>query len=296
MSASEIPLPGSYQASLIKRRRHRSTKLQVEARREALFAIVQAMSPMTVRQAFYQATVRGLVEKTEGGYAKVQTDLTLMRKADELPYGWITDSTRYMRKPKTYRSVDDALKQTADFYRRNLWADAEAYVELWIEKDALTGVVWPVTEEYDVPLMSARGYASLSFLHGAAEYIEDLEVPAYIYHLGDYDPSGVNAGEKIEQTLRELAPGAEIYFERLAVTPEQIKQWNLPNRPTKTTDPRAARFGKQSSVELDAIHPERLRSIAREAIERHIDQDELVILKAAEASERELLTGLAGAP
>ena len=67
---------------------------------------------------------------------------------------------------------------------------------------------------YDVPLMVARGYASLSFLYNAAEYINDLEVPAYIYHLGDFDPSGVNAGEKLEETLRELAPD-----ERAAVTP-----------------------------------------------------------------------------
>ena len=69
--------------------------------------------------------------------------------------------------------------------------------------------------------MVARGYASLSFLHSAAEYINDLDVPAYIYHLGDFDPSGVNAGEKIEQTLRELAPDAEIHFERIAVTPSR---------------------------------------------------------------------------
>src|SRR6516225_9124064 len=82
---------------------------------------------------------------------------------------------------------------------------------------ALAGVIYPVTSMYDVPLMVARGYASLSFLYYAAEYINDLDVPAYIYHLGDFDPSGVNAGEKIEETLRELAPDADIYFERIAV-------------------------------------------------------------------------------
>ncbi len=68
--------------------------------------------------------------------------------------------------------------------------------EIWLEKDALAGVVSPITELYDVPLMVARGYASLSFLHTAAEAIDSLDVPAYIYHLGDFDPSGVNAGEK----------------------------------------------------------------------------------------------------
>src|SRR4051795_4843576 len=89
-----------------------------------------------------------------------------------------------------------------------------------------------------VPLMVARGYASLSFLYTAAEYINTLTVPTFIYHLGDFDPSGVNAGEKIEQTLQELAPDAEIVFERIAVTPEQIADWDLPTRPTKTSDTR----------------------------------------------------------
>src|SRR5262245_22951405 len=88
----------------------------------------------------------------------------------------------------------------------------------------------------DVPLMVARGYASLSLLYSAAEAINELVVPAYIYHLGDFDPSGVNAGEKIEETLRELAPAADIYFERLAVTEQQIAEWSLPTRPTKAPE------------------------------------------------------------
>ena len=115
---------------------------------------------------------------------------------------------------------------------------------------------------FDVPLMVARGYASLSFLHTAAEYINDLDVPTYIYHLGDFDPSGVNAGEKIEETLREMAPDAEINFERLAVTPEQIDEWNLPTRPTKTSDTRSKNFG-DISVELDAIEPNRCAAWCR---------------------------------
>ena len=83
-------------------------------------------------------------------------------------------------------------------------------------------MIYPITDLYDVPLMVARGYASLSFLHSAAEYIASLDVPTYIYHLGDLDPSGVNAGEKIEQTLKEMAPEAEIHFKRLAVWSSQV--------------------------------------------------------------------------
>ena len=295
-----------YQTSLIKR--PRATRAEVEERRSHLMEIIKAMHPMTVRQVFYQATVRGIVEKSEAGYAKVQTDLVHMRRfgfrfvaADgkcipnvRLPYRWLADNTRWQRKPTTYDGIEEALLTTAHFYRKALWTEVDSYVEIWLEKDALSGVVYPVTEEFDVPLMVARGYASLSFLHTAAEAINDLTCPAYIYHLGDFDPSGVNAGEKIEETLRELAPDADIIFERLAVTPTQIKDWQLPTRPTKQSDSRARTFGAAASVELDAIAPGQLRDLVRNAIERHLPPDQFKVLKAAEESERSQLTRLVG--
>jgi hypothetical protein len=281
-----------YEASPIKRRR--ATKAEVEARREALLEIIEAGKPMTVRQVFYQATVHGLVEKAESGYAKVQTDLVLMRRTGELPYYWLADNTRWQRKPRTFSSVEAALKETAAFYRKSLWNDADSYVEIWLEKDALAGVIYPVTSMFDLPLMVARGYASLSFLYTAAEYINTLDVPTYIYHLGDFDPSGVNAGEKIEETLRELAPDADIFFERIAVTPEQIEAWDLPTRPTKVSDSRAKAFGSDLSVELDAIEPNQLRAIVQAAIEQHLPAEQFEVLKAAEQSEREIIRRLVG--
>ncbi|MFC3205622.1 hypothetical protein [Aquamicrobium soli] len=280
-----------YQASHIKR--HRATKAEVANRRESLIAIIAAMRPMTVRQVFYQASVRGLIDKSEAGYAKVQTDLVQMRRSGTLPYAWLADNTRWQRKPTTFTSVEEALRETAQFYRKALWTEVDAYVEIWLEKDALAGVILPVTSLYDVPLMVARGYASLSFLHGAAEHIAGLDVPAYIYHLGDYDPSGVNAGEKIEETLRAMAPGAEIHFARIGVTPAQITEWDLPTRPTKASDSRAKKFG-DISVELDAIAPDDLRELVRVAIEHHLPEDQFAILKAAEQSERTMIAGLVG--
>ena len=153
-------------------KRQRATKVEVGARREALLDIIDDGKPMTVRQVFYQATVHGLVEKAETGYAKVQTDLTLLRRVGDLPYHWLADNTRWQRKPRTFNSIEAALKETAAFYRKDLWADADAYVEIWLEKDALAGVIYPITSKYVVPLMVARGYASLSFLYDAAEYIK----------------------------------------------------------------------------------------------------------------------------
>jgi hypothetical protein len=281
----------TYKARPIKR--IRSTKADIIQFRSDLLEIVSEMKPMTVRQVFYQATVRGLAEKSEAGYSKVQINLVHMRKSGEMPYEWLADNTRWVRRPTTYDSVQAAIDETAAFYRKSLWRDIDAYVEVWLEKDALSGVVFPITSLYDVPLHVARGYASLSFLHSAAEYIEDLLVPVHIYHLGDFDPSGVNAGEKIEETIREMAPTADIHFERIAVNEDQISEWKLPGRPTKSTDTRSKGFGNVS-VELDAIPPDDLRDLVKAAIERHLPPDQLEILQVAEESERTMIRGLAG--
>jgi hypothetical protein len=282
----------TYHPRIIKRRR--ATKDQANERRARLVALAREKRPATVRQIFYAATVEGLVEKTEQGYATVKSDLTLLRRSGAMPYKWLADNTRWQRKPDTFSSIADALNETARFYRKALWADAaDSYVEVWLEKDALSGTVYPVTAEFDVPLMVARGYASLSFLDSAAEQIRTLNRPAYIYHLGDFDPSGVNAGEKIDQTLREMAPAAEIHFERLAVLPQQITAWRLPTRPTKQTDTRAKRFGDNESVELDAIDPPQLRKIVQDAIERHLPEDKLKVLQVAEENERAAFRNIA---
>lgn len=280
-------------------KRRRATKAEMAARRSALINIVAEQQPMSVRQVFYQATVRNLVPKTENGYQMVAKELGDLRRARLIPFSWIADMTRWQRRPRAYSSIANALAETAKFYRRRLWDDADAYVEIWIEKDALTGVIYPVTSEYDVPLMSAKGYPSLSFLHSAAELMaaEERPRPCFVYQFGDHDPSGVDAARAIETSLREMAPRAEIYFERVAVTPAQIGAWELSSRPTKTSDPRTKKWTGGDSVELDAIPPETLRSLVRVCIERHIDRDKLEILLVAEKSERQQLAMFAaGAP
>jgi hypothetical protein len=92
---------------------------------------------------------------------------------------WLADNTRWQSKPRTFDGVEEALRETARLYRKSLCADADAYVEIWSEKDALAGVVLPVAAQFGMPLLVARGYASLSFLHTAAEYIGDLDTPVY---------------------------------------------------------------------------------------------------------------------
>lgn len=291
LMAAEILRDPVYVTRHIKRR---ATRDDMRERADALVAILAEMQPMTVRQVFYQASVRGVVDKSEAGYAAVQRCLVDLRRAGTIPWGHIADNTRWQRKPKSWNSPADALIETAAFYRKALWAEVDHTVEVWLEKDALSSVVFPETAAYDVPLMITRGYSSLSFLHAAANDIQEDGRPAYIYHLGDHDPSGVDAANNIERRLREFAPQSEIHFERLAVLPHQIEEWNLPTRPTKTTDTRSKGFGPVS-VELDAIDPHRLRELVRETIKSHLPTRALRTLLVAQESERDLITAWAEA-
>jgi len=242
--------------------------------------------PMTVRQMFYRMSAQRFVPKTEGGYRQVQYALTAMRQQRAIPYDWLADNTRWVRKPRTYSSLSDMLRESQELYRRALWDEQDAYVEIWLEKDALAGVIYPVTERWDVPLYVTRGYPSLSYLYNAAEHLRDIDKPVFIYHFGDYDASGVDAARAIQEGLRDF--GAEFHFERAAVTRQQIDEYGLQTRPAKRSDPRARGFGHEA-VELDAMPPDLLRGLVEHCIHQHIDWASLWRLKRVEEAERESL-------
>jgi hypothetical protein len=288
MTTTSIRQPrAAYESSPIKRARR--TKADIVAIETAIFETLEADHPQTVRGLFYQLVSQGVVPKTEAAYKGLVGRLCVrMRRADVLPYESLADNTRWMRKPTTYVGLEAALTRTAETYRRALWADGASYVEVWLEKDALAGVLYTVTGQWDVPLMVTRGYPSLSYLFEAAEALKAAGKTAYLYYFGDYDPSGVDIPRKVEAELRRMAPSVEIHFTRVAVTEEQIGQLNLPTRPTKDSDSRSKGFGR-ASVEVDAIPARLLRMMTEDCINRHVDPQQLATIYAAEASERTIL-------
>jgi hypothetical protein len=279
-----------YGTSAIKRSRR--TRAQIEDLETAIYDVAHAEKPCTIRGVFYRVMSMGLVPKTEAGYRQVQNRILLMRRRGDLPYGWISDGTRWRVKPETWSGVPAALADTAAFYRRALWDDQDVHLEIWSEKDAIRSAVYPVTAEFDVPLMVARGFPSESFLWETAQAIIADDKYTVIYQLGDHDPSGVSAWQQTRRRLAEFAPGVEFEFERLAITPEQIIEHRLPTRPTKQSDSRAKGFDGDS-VEVDALPSPVLRALVRDAIEAWIDPEALRLTRIAEESEREVLTRIA---
>jgi hypothetical protein len=286
-------------ASRIKRQR--ATRAEMEARAEFLIDYAEWHGPVTVRQLYYQAEVAGLpgIDKTEASYEKIQRQVLKLRRAGRLSYHDIADATRWMRKPTSYDDPKAALAKWIQSYRKNLWRDARDYVEVWCEKDALAGVLYPVTSEYDVPLMITRGLAPETFCFEAIEARGNDERDYYVYYLGDFDRAGRDAARSLDEKLQRFTATNNkpflVWFEQIAVTEEQIRDWGLPTREPKRKSAADRNWPHPFACELDAIPADRLRDLVRTAIEQHLPRWQFDQLKVAEESEREGLNAWRGA-
>ena len=237
--------------------------------------------PATVRGLFYQCeNVYHVVEKTAAGYGRVQRQVLAMRRLGVLPYGFISDSTRWMRLPQMYTGLEAAAEHWRKAYRKNHWDSQRDYVQVWCEKDAIAGILNDITSEWGVPLLVVRGYPSETFAFEAAEDIKRQSKPAYAYYFGDWDKHGVGISDDIKLKLGDF--GANVQFERVTVEPWQIEKWGLPTRPTK--DPDWAEY-----VEVDAVPTNKLRELVKDSIVQHIDKDAYDKALRVEELERETL-------
>src|ERR687898_1019537 len=125
-------------------KRSRRTRAEIEALDDALIEIVDQFRPVTVRQVFYQAVNRSLVPKSETkGYRVVQRRLVALRESGVVPHGDIVDGTRYVHGHRRYHDLGEFTTYAAGLYRKDYWSTSEVNVEVWLEKDALKGVLVP---------------------------------------------------------------------------------------------------------------------------------------------------------
>ena len=274
------------------RKGNHRTHGQMKKMLDAILAILAAeKDPITIRHLFYLLVSQGIIEKTEAAYKALCSHLSKWRRSGAVPWNSFTDSTRWHIQGTTFYNMQDALNTTVETYRRNLWADQDHYLEVWVEKDAIAGIVAPKANAFGVPVFVCRGFASLSSLFSAANTFRRMAEAGkkvIIYHFGDYDPSGVAAGQSVLKAMRDDFR-VELQFIRAAVTEEQIEEMNLPTRPTKTTGTHARHWTGGRSVELDAMPAAELRRLVESCITRHIDVDAWNTLRRTEEMERETL-------
>lgn len=244
---------------------------------DAITLVTGEYQSMTVRQLFYQLEQRGYIPKEETAYKQVKDAAVQMRIAGVLPYAKIVDSHRERRRVLQYGDMHEALMTMHEMYRRNIWLRQHVHVEVWCEKDALSGIIEPICREYGVPYVAARGFSSLSLVYESATAIREIGKETVILYFGDHDPSGRKMGDNLEADLnRHLTDLTDpvVVVERVALNPSQIAHYGIRMRPTKKTDSRyrefTAKYG-EGSAELDALPPDVLAEMVQSAIEAHID-------------------------
>ena len=207
-----------YRPSPIKRQRRNNDELADLD--DVIMRVIAADNPVTLRGVYYRVVSEGAVEKTEAGYKLVGRQLVKLRRAGGVSYDSITDGTRWITRPTTHSSVEDMLNDVTASYRRMIWATQDVEVHVFTEKDAISGVILPVTHKWDVPLAVVRGYCSESFAYALGLEVAAAGKPVIIYQLGDHDPSGLDAWRDLRKKVARFAPDADVTFERLAVTRE----------------------------------------------------------------------------
>lgn len=232
---------------------------------------------LTLRQLYYQLVSRDIIPNTEKSYKNVGLILSNARLAGMIDWKAIEDRGRQPRNPPEYDNIQDLVSAALWSYRLPRWQGQEKYVELWVEKEALAGVLQPLASEFHVTLMVNKGYSSQSAMYESAKRIGEVGKDTIIFYLGDHDPSGEDMVRDVGDRLRLFLQGdVDLEVEKLALTTKQVRQYRPPPNPAKLSDSRAAKYIAQHgrfSWEVDALNPNQLQRIIRTAFEEVIDQE-----------------------
>jgi len=269
--------------------------------------------PLTIRQIYYRLVTAKVIANIMKNYKRLVSILAQARKDGLIPYGAIEDRTRSVHTASVaYRLTDrtqvgffnerevgakaefdanlDYFRSLDAYYVLPRWFGQPKLVQVWLEKEALSALFQEITDEKGVDLVVCRGYPSLSLLHqaakGLAKWAQGKEI--LILYFGDHDPSGKDIQRSLIENL-EAEFGVTFTIERVAITKEQIDEYDLVPDPAKTSDARYEGFvaeeGSDEAWELDAIEPDTLKEIITDAIDSHFD-DTLVPARDKEEKKR----------
>lgn len=285
----------------------RRTKAEMEELRRAIVDLASEHHPCTVRQLYYLGIGRWWSKDTGGkrrSYREVVRLTGELREAGELPWGWIADNTRWVRRDQMHDSIEDALQTWAGAYRRDLWTTQPLRVEVWCESDSIAGVLHTVTRPEGLGLFVCRGQASKTFVHEAVQTYEEIGKPVVILYVGDWDPTGLAIPLSLADRIDRYGNnGPDVELIRVAVTSDDVASGRLVTHDVNGRDTNYRRFAEharlvgldpQIAVEVEALPPEQLRRRLRFAIDGLVqDVHAWNVAITAEESERELLRRLA---
>lgn len=252
---------------------------------------------LTLRQVYYQFVARGLIPNNMKSYKNLGSVINDGRLAGLIDWDAIEDRTRNLQGYNYIETVADALRAAERSLIVDKWADQDVHVEVWVEKEALVGVVGGICSRLEVDYLACRGYVSQSEQYNAGQRFQGRVSDGkkvIILHLGDHDPSGIDMTRDNQERLN-LFTQNEVEVRRLALNMDQVRAYNPPPNPAKLTDSRVGgyikRFGNQS-WELDALEPSFIEQLIRENVEELRDMEKWDAAEARQADKRELIADM----
>lgn len=258
---------------------------------------------LTLRQLYYQLVAKDLIPNTEKSYSKLGITISNARDAGLVDWIAIVDRTRSVKGLISWNSPQAILKAVSSQYRIDKWQNQKYRLFVWVEKEALAGVIQRACEDENIQVdyLACRGYMSASTIWGEAQkiariYAED-QIPVII-HLGDHDPSGIDmTRDNIErlQTYTRLFEPEHFLFKRIALNWQQIEQYQPPPNPAKITDSRfngyEAEYGSES-FELDALDPDVLVDLIQSTINEYKVENKWKTMSKKEQDQKKQLVHL----
>jgi len=254
---------------------------------EEAHRVLASHHPMTLRQVFYRLVAGQVIENRQNRYKSLSRTLVRARQEGMIPWEWIEDRLRIPREVGMWGNLAAFGRAVIKGYRRDVWPDQADYIEVWLEKDALSGIFERALRPYGVTLNVGRGYDSWSSICSASQRYETERAEGgadtTILYFGDFDPSGEDMVRSLEERLGFF--GCWPTIEKIAITAEDIERYDLPPNPAKLTDSRADNFialHGNNCVELDALPPDVLSEMIEQEVDGLMDMDAL-----AETREQE---------
>jgi len=260
---------------------------------------------LTLRQLHYQMVTNNWIVNHTTSYKKLGNILDDCRYSGVVDWFAIEDRGRVPILPYSVTGIPGALEDTVDQYRLNRQEGQANIVEVWTEKDALSGILRRTSEEYHVRLVVNKGYSSSSAMYMAYQRIvENYEnaCKTIILYIGDHDPSGLDMvrditerlGFMLEHGRNGITPSDCLMVVPIGLTMAQVKKYKLPPNPAKMTDSRSEEYIKKFGKicwEVDALKAPVLTGLLREHIENWVDMD---AYRAMVDKETEEITELQG--
>lgn len=249
---------------------------------------------LTLRQLYYQFVARDLIPNKQSEYKRLGSVINDARLAGLIDWEAIEDRTRNVRTISTWDDPAEIVKAVSEQYKEDLWDSQDFRPEVWIEKDALLGVIEPACRRYRVPYFACRGYTSQSEQYRAGKRFEDVAYKGQtpiVLHFGDHDPSGIDMTRDNSDRLQMFA-GQEVEVRRLALNMDQIRRYRPPPNPAKETDSRAdsyIRLHGNKSWELDALDPTIIDALIADNLDDLIDKERWDEALAREERRRDVL-------